>query len=115
MNKKANTGIIIFLALITLIILVGIGYSLGYALTVGEETITIKEKWVKYSGDDAKYLISSEDGQVFQITDSILKWRFDSSNLYAYLEQGETYNIDTQGWRFGFLSSYKNIIRTTTA
>jgi len=113
-NKKGSFGWIIF-AVMAFLVIGSLSYNVIYAFSSGHETITIKEKWVKYSGDDAKYLISSEDGQVFQITDSILKWRFDSSNLYAYLEQGETYNIDTQGWRFGFLSSYKNIIRTTTA
>jgi len=114
MKQKAQTGIIIiFFAIIILIILVGIGYSLGYALTIGEETITIKEKWVKYSGEDAKYLISSTNEQVFQITDTIIKWRWDSSNLYAQLDEGDTCILKTQGWRFPFFSDYKNILEVS--
>lgn len=96
---------------IGVIIAVGfIAYYVTYAFTTGYETITIKEKWVKYSGEDAKYLVSSEGGQVFQITDSVIKWRFDSSNLYADLDEGDTYNINTQGWRFAVFSDYKNIL-----
>lgn len=112
MNKKAFEFLAIGILTLLAVFVIGIiGYNLIYALTSGTETITIKEKWVKYKGEDAKYLISSEDGQVFQITDSFVKWRFDSSNLYAELEEKKTYEIETQGWRFGFLSDYKNIIK----
>ena len=111
MNKKGLLGLIT-IALICLVIFVVCVtvYSLSYSLTMGEETITIKEKWVKYQGGGAKYLTSSENGQVFQITDSILKWRWDSSDLYASLEENQNCNIKTQGWRFSFFSDYKNIL-----
>ncbi len=110
-NKKAYSiiGLIVIL-LVGLLIIGTIGYSLGYALTIGEEAITIKEKWRKSSGDDDKYLVSSEDGQVFQITDTIIKWRFDGSNLYADLDEGDNCYILTQGWRFPLFSDYKNIL-----
>lgn len=109
MNKKGFIGG--FIIIVAVILGVGlVGYNVAYAFTTGYETITVDEKWVKYSGDDAKYLVSSDDGQVFEITDSWIKWRFDSSNLYANLDEGETYNINTQGWRLAFLSDYKNII-----
>lgn len=114
METKANTYVIrLFLILFLILILSIVGYSLGYALTTGEETITIKEKWRKSSGDDDKYLVSAEDGQVFQITDSFIKWRFDSSNLYAELDEGDTCAILTQGWRFPLFSDYKNILEAS--
>lgn len=100
----AVTGIVLILIGIV------IAYPMMYAFTTGEETITIKDKWVKYQGDSAKYLVSSEDGQVFQITDSIVNIRFDSSNLYAQLDKGDVCLIKTQGWRFPLFSDYKNII-----
>ena len=110
-NKKKGMeelgSLIIITIIITLIFMI---YPISYALTSGKEVIVIKEKWVKYHGDDAKYLISSTNGQVFQITDTIIKWRWDSSNLYADLDTGETCNIKTQGWRFPLFSDYKNIL-----
>jgi len=113
MNKKGffpELLIGIGLILIALTVLFFVGYGLMYALTTGTETITIKEKWVKYHEEDAKYLVSSTNGQVFQITDSIIKWRFDSSNLYSDIEEGDRCDIKTQGWRWGFFSDYKNIL-----
>lgn len=110
-NKKVQTGSIILSIIIIAIIIGYFIYSLLYAFHSGSETITIKDKWVKQNRDSGKYLISSTDGQVFEITDSIIKGRFDSSNLYAELQPGQTCNIETQGWRFGFHSDYKNIIK----
>ena len=109
MNKKGSFMCIIWIFVIAIVIGAS-AYGMIYAFTTGNETITIKEKWVKFQGEDAKYLVSSEDGQVFQITDSIVKLRFDSSNTYASIDEGETYKINTQGWRFAFLSDYKNTL-----
>lgn len=111
MNKKAWFGIVFLVLLIAFLIFIAfVGYGLLYAFHEGFETITISEKWVKYSGDDANYLVSSEDGQVFQITDTLIKLRFNSSNLYAYIKAGQICDIKTQGWRFPLFSDYKNII-----
>jgi len=109
MNNKGVVGLVVLI--IVLLVGAGLAYSLIYAFMTGEETITIDEKWVKYKGNDAKYLISSEDEQVFQITDSIIKWRWDSSNLYARLDEGKKYKIKTQGFRFPLFSDYKNILK----
>lgn len=107
MNKRGQwLSIIGFLIVILLIF----GYGFVYAMTTGQETITIKEKWVKYHMSDAKYLVSSNNNQVFEITDSFWKWRWDSSDLYSMLEQGMNCTITTQGWRLPILSDYKNIL-----
>ena len=48
---------------------------------------TVTEKTTKRKGDDDKYLvfIADESGNVntLEITDSLLKWRFNSSDVYA--------------------------------
>lgn len=113
MDKKGDMAVVLALigaAAILLLLFAVVGYELGYALTDGEEKITVKEKWEKRSGDTSKYLVSSTNGQVFQITDTFIKWGFDSSNLYADLSAGDRCKIKTQGWRFPFLSDYKNIL-----
>lgn len=88
-------------------------YNVAYAFEQGSEQITIEDKWVKHKGSSAKYLVSSTDGQVFQITDSFIHTRFDSSNLYAKIKPGQTCTLTTQGFRFELLSDYKNIIEAT--
>lgn len=111
MNNKGEFFEVLMVLVVGLLFISWIGYSITYALTSGQENIVIKEKWTKFSGQDAKYLISSEDGQVFEISDSYIKMRFDSSNLYSNIEEGQKCNIKTQGWRFGLFSDYKNILK----
>lgn len=108
MNRKGLIGSLVILVL--LVVVASAAYSITYALNTGHETITIEEKWEKIDGGTSKYLVSSTNGQVFQITDTILMWRFDSSNMYASIKEGNTCNIKTQGWRLPILSDYKNIL-----
>ena len=96
--------------LVALVIIACLAYSLAYGLTNGTETITIKEKWVKYHNDDAKYLVSSTQNEVYQITDTIFYLRWNSSDLYAKLQPGMVCKIQYQGFRFPIMSDYKNII-----
>lgn len=110
MNKKGAWGVLVILVVVV-IIFGGVIYQLSYSLSRGTETITIKEKWVKYHNNDAKYLVSSTQNEVYQITDSLLYWRWNSSDLYAYLEPGMVCQIQYQGFRFPFFSDYKNIIK----
>ena len=113
MNKKGDIETItygIFIVIIVSFLLFMIVYKLLYAFTTGNESIVIDDKWEKVKGDNAKYLVSSLNGQVFEISDSLFKWRWDSSNLYATIKPGQVCQIETQGWRFGFLSDYKNIM-----
>ena len=98
------------IVLLTLVMLASVIYSFVYISMSGHETIIVQEKWVKYHGGDAKYLVSSIDGQVFEISDSLWYWRFDSSNVYAKVKPNVVYDIKTEGFRFPFFSDYKNII-----
>lgn len=71
-----------------------------------EETIVATDKMVK----DDVYLIYSED-TTYEITDSWLYPRFNSSDLYGKIQVGESYNIIVGGSRIPFLSWYPNIYR----
>ena len=89
-------------------------YNLPQNLSELDEKIIVKEKQLqKYKDGTEKYLVSARDGQVFQITDTILKWRWDSSNLYAYLQSDMECSVTTQGWRFPLFSDYKNILEAS--
>lgn len=83
-------------------------------------TVTDKER-VSYttgSGENLsvenKYLIYSttSDGEtkVFENTDNLFRWKFDSSDVYAELEVGKIYEVTVVGYRFGFANWYENII-----
>ncbi len=75
---------------------------------------TVTDKVVKNSKDESKYLIftKDEDGnsQVFENVDSLLLTKFNSSDVYAQIEIGETYKFETRGYRVPLLSLYPNIV-----
>jgi len=78
-------------------------------------TVTVTDKVVKRAGSKSteKYLVFVEpEGNqetVFEITDSLLKWRFDSSDLYGRIEIGKRYRFEIAGLRMPFFSKYQNI------
>lgn len=74
-------------------------------------TILVKEKIPMH---DDKYLIIAEhDGieEVFEVTDVTAMLIFDASDRYAYLKEGQTYNVRVGGWRSQFLSIYRDIYK----
>lgn len=71
------------------------------ASEVRTEVIVVTDKMVK----NDRYLIYASDN-VYEITDSWLMGRFDSSDLYGKIEVGKTYKIKVGGKRDHFLSVY---------
>lgn len=113
MNKNGWVGMLFsILGILFVVALIGgmIVYSINYAYTEGKETITVKTRWTKIVDGTERYRITSTDGQTFVIKDSIVHKQFESASLYANIDEGETYDIKTQGFRFGFLSNFKNIV-----
>lgn len=78
-----------------------------------EITATVTDKEAKNKKEDSKYLVytKNENGeiQVFEITDALFAWQFDSSDIYAGIEIGKTYVFDVGGPRNKFFSWYPNI------
>lgn len=81
--------------------------SLGYQ---NEEisNCTVEDKWIKRSGQDDVYLVQC-DNEIYEISDLMFKGKFNSSDIYANLKVGNTYEITTTGYRVEFFSCYKNI------
>ncbi|MBC5675588.1 hypothetical protein H8S76_25485 [Blautia sp. NSJ-34] len=78
-----------------------------------EATAVVTDKVVKNSSDQGRYLIftEDEDGNIntYEITDSLLAGRFDSSDLYASIKVGGKYRFEIGGSRNQVLSWYPNI------
>lgn len=99
-------AIILILAAISLLLYFG---SIDYV------TGTIKEKWMKSAGDSGmKYLFSVDWGngnlEVIENTDALFFLKFNSSDIYANLQAGQTAKFKVVGWRIPFMSWYRNII-----
>lgn len=82
-------------------------------LTDDITTITVneKERIMTGSGENmsSKYLIFTEQG-VYQNTDTIWYWKWNSSDVYNQLKEGQEYEVKVYGFRVPFLSWYKNIV-----
>lgn len=80
--------------------------------TRAEVDFTVKDKERICSGGESgtcKYLVYTDNG-VYQNTDSLWYFKFNSSDIYGALDAGTTYRASVYGFRVPFLSWYKNII-----
>lgn len=93
----------------------GVGCASYFVRNEYEATVT--DKQVKRQEKKDTYLIFTKlrDGsvRVFKNTDSTLYWKFNSSDVFAKLEKGQTYRIKAYGWRIPFFSMYENIVSAT--
>lgn len=103
------------LALIIMVIVIGgeLWRPVDKVSNEREVIATVTDKAVKNSSSESKYLIftETEDGEIetFEITDSLWKGRFDSSDVYAGIKEGETYKFTIAGSRNELRSWYPNI------
>lgn len=80
----------------------------------GSKTIMVTDKerinYEEKSGSmKSKYLIYADD-EVYENVDDWFYFKWNSSNLYGQLQEGEQYKIWTAGWRMPIFSTYQNII-----
>lgn len=76
------------------------------------QEFTVKGKENVKFGNGGKYLIYT-DKTTYEITDSLLNWRWDSSDVYGNIQVGKTYTATLQGFRSPFMSWYPNILNPT--
>ena len=104
--------LILILIAVSIVGLLLISPTIAY-MTDTHVTFTVeeKERIVTGTGDSlrSKYLVFTDSG-VYQNTDTIWYWKWRSSDLQGEMKVGETYTAHVYGFRFGFLSLYKNII-----
>lgn len=102
-------------ALLGLVIVLFVGAAIFivpifWVVSCQDATITIQEKERITDGGNSKYLVFTEN-EVFENTDSWLKLKFNSSDVYRDLKESETVTAEVCGWRVPFLSWYRNIIK----
>jgi hypothetical protein len=96
---KATLGIVLVIGVITLLRISTIDHT--SVVITGKERIN--------DGQESRYLVFTEN-ETFQNTDSTLNWKFNSSDIYGKLKEGQTCDMKVMGWRVPFLSWYRNII-----
>lgn len=107
-----DTIMAIGVILLPICLIIGIAYGDHQWHYGNPQTIecTINEKWVKRPSNNSseKYLVSCDD-KVYEITDLMLIGKLNSADIYANLHIGKRYEIQTTGYRSGYLSTYQNI------
>ena len=101
--------------IIFIILVLALGLTAAYQYGTVKEvqiTVTEKERIVKSNGEDVEsyYLVFCED-ETFKNDDALFHGKFRSSDLQGKLKVGETYNVKVFGWRVGFLSMYRNVVK----
>lgn len=116
MSNRSFLGCLTAIALVVIAVIAipVISFSNDHAYTV---TITDKERvttQVTEGQTDSKYLIYGEDENgktyVFEDTDTLFRWKFNSSDVFGALKEGETYELTVIGFRVHIFNWYENII-----
>ena len=111
MTKKSQTLYIIVGAIM---IAVALSFSIISSFNDHTYTATVNDKERVLNNNNSYYLIFCKDNEgnyyELQNTDSLFRWKFDSSNVYNRIEVGKTYRFTVVGYRINILSMYENII-----
>lgn len=116
MSNRSFLGCLTAIALVVIAVIAipVISFSNDHVYTV---TITDKERvttQVAEGQTDSKYLIYGEDENgktyVFEDTDTLFRWKFNSSDVFGALKEGETYELTVIGFRVHIFNWYENII-----
>lgn len=109
--KSEFEGILV-ITLMGVTLILAVLYGIVYLNSEVPERMTVTDKERITSSEESKYLVWSTE-ETFEITDTVLFWRFNSSDLYGSLEIGKKYCMNVAGWRVPILSWYRNIIEIT--
>ena len=101
---------IVFWIFAIVVIIGSIGHGIAFYASAENNDITVDEKWTKYKDGSEQYLFSDVNDNVYEIDDSVRFLTFDSSDRYALIESGKTYDMKLIGWRIPYLSMYPNAI-----
>lgn len=107
----------VFTVLVVLGLIVSIGFAIAQYFNENTYAVTVTDKQIKRYGESDKYLIfvKLDNGElkVFENTDSLVKLKFNSSDVFAQLEENKKYEFRVYGFRNRFLSMYENIIEVS--
>ncbi|MBO4542412.1 MAG: hypothetical protein J5725_04435 [Bacteroidales bacterium] len=105
--------IIEILYILFIIVILIIAFAPGIMKVMNTQTYVVHVTDKDRMSDKNKYLVYSFDlkgeSRVFEISDSLFKFRFDSSDDYNQIEVGKTYKFTTGGYRVPIFSWYPNI------
>ena len=106
---KGSIGMVLAAIAVGVLFVLMLGFPYWTADTV---SFTVSEKERIQDGNSSKYLIFTES-EVFENSDSLMRWKWGSSDMYGAMKEDITYTAEVYGWRVPFLSMYRNIVSIT--
>jgi ABC-type glycerol-3-phosphate transport system permease component len=103
--------VIVWLVILVLVLLILTPGIMGICYAFHSETATFTPTKIECvnTNQTKKYLVFTE-GETLCISDSWVHWRFNSSDVYGSMKVGVKYTATLQGYRWPFLSTYRNIV-----
>lgn len=101
--------VIVVIGFIFIVIAGAIGFTIAQYMGETEVTITVEDKYIKRDGNHDRYMVSTQEGETFKITDLLLKGKYNSADIYSKLKVGSTYVVKVTGVRWQFWSEFRNI------
>lgn len=110
-NKKESLVILGKLTafIFSALIIITSPFTLSYLSVDEYKNVIIEDKERITTRENSYYLIYTNKG-VFKNEDSLLHWKFNSSDYQGKLKIGESYDIKANWFRVPFLSMYENIL-----
>jgi hypothetical protein len=100
-------GPLVFLILGTIALPIGLTYDYAHHNPRTEEcTVTEKDR----GGENGSYRVYTEECGVLANQDSMWLGKYDSADVWAQIEPGQTYTFRIVGWRNEFFSNFPNIV-----
>lgn len=120
--RRSGTGGVAVgcVGLIFVLVIVGIASAVVFnfiALTHHTvQTCTVSDKSMGFDKDGhGLYRVYTADCGVFEVEDAWYLGNYNSADLYASLQRGHEYVIDSTGFRNGFFSTFPTIVKVTPA
>ena len=119
MSNKSLLGYLTAITAIALVVIAVIAFPVMNSSNDRTYTLSSTDKervttQVAEGQTDSKYLIYGEDENgktyVFEDTDTLFRWKFNSSDVFGALKEGETYELTVIGFRVHIFNWYENII-----
>ena len=118
MNYKSKNNPLLIPIVIVVILLIAAGGIMSVTSALLEETYTE----CRVTDKDIRGLNTNQDTKpprvyttcgTFEISDVPLAGHFSAGDVYGQLEEGETYNLVSRGWRVPFLSIFPSITKVS--
>lgn len=115
---RPQSGMGWLVAAIVLIFIAALGFSILNATHVQHLTCTVedKDRGTKVTTDGegnttskTEYRIYTAECGVLHVEDSLLDWTWSSSDTYAEMKVGQTYEVTTRGYRIPLFSMFPNV------